>query len=146
MNIQPQVREERTGWRDLGLSHRHRLWGWDCPAVDIDFLMVEYDRGIARALVEYKNECAPEPDWEHPSMRAIGDVASRAGIPFLVVCYATDFAWFDVWPCNTEAKRWAPEGNVTLSEPEYVNMLYRIRGRLMPSSVREQLGEASDGA
>ena len=35
-----EVRPERTGWRDEKLSQRHRMWGWDCPAVDIDFLLL----------------------------------------------------------------------------------------------------------
>lgn len=38
------VAEERNGWRDERISKRHRQWGRDCPAVDIDFLMLEYDR------------------------------------------------------------------------------------------------------
>ena len=54
----PEVRAERTGWRDEELSQEHRKWGFDCPTVDIDFLMLEYDTGRASALVEYKNEHA----------------------------------------------------------------------------------------
>jgi len=48
-----EVRPERTGWRDLELSKRHRQWGWDCPGIDLDFLFLEYDRGKAVAIVEY---------------------------------------------------------------------------------------------
>jgi hypothetical protein len=47
----PEVKKERSGWRDLELSGRHRRWGWDCPAVDLDFLFLEYDKGKAVALV-----------------------------------------------------------------------------------------------
>ena len=47
----PEVRAERTGWRDEGLSQEHRKWGFDCPAF-------EYDTECASALVEYKNEHA----------------------------------------------------------------------------------------
>ena len=50
--------KERTGWRDQALSERHRAWGWDCPALDMDFVMIEYDNGKATALVEYKHEQA----------------------------------------------------------------------------------------
>lgn len=46
---------ERSGWRDMELSGRHRIWGFNCPAVDLDFLMVEYNLGIAIAVVEYKH-------------------------------------------------------------------------------------------
>ena len=34
----PEVRQERSGWRDMRLSERHRRWGWNCPAVDLDHL------------------------------------------------------------------------------------------------------------
>jgi hypothetical protein len=49
-----KVRRERTEWRDLELSKRHREWGLNCPAVDIDFLMVEYYYGKPVALIDYK--------------------------------------------------------------------------------------------
>jgi hypothetical protein len=45
-----KIPPERNGWRDLEMSLRHKLWGFHCPAVDIDFLMVEYNRGQARGL------------------------------------------------------------------------------------------------
>jgi hypothetical protein len=38
-------------WRDEAISQRHRLWGFNCPAVDIDFLMIEYDQGKPAACV-----------------------------------------------------------------------------------------------
>jgi len=30
---------ERTGFRDEALSRRHREWGINCPAVDVDWLL-----------------------------------------------------------------------------------------------------------
>ena len=76
------VAQERSGWRDEGISLRHRKWGWDCPAVDIDFLLIEYDHGKAIALVEYKNEHAPrQRGATSASHRAIADLASKAGLP-----------------------------------------------------------------
>lgn len=60
--------EERTGWRDQELSNRHRTWGHDCPAEDVDFLLdtqptmfndsfrlVEYYHARPKALIEYKH-------------------------------------------------------------------------------------------
>ena len=49
------VRQERTNWRDQELSARHRTWGFNCPAVDLDFLMVEYNIGKPVGLIEYKH-------------------------------------------------------------------------------------------
>ena len=65
------VRAERTGWRDQALSDRHREWGFNCPSVDLDFLMVEYNIGLPVALVEYKNERAWMPDFRHATYRAL---------------------------------------------------------------------------
>jgi len=30
----------------IQLSDRHRQWGDDCPMVDLDFLMCEYNHGV----------------------------------------------------------------------------------------------------
>ena len=67
-----EVRQERTGWRDEALSKRHRDWGWDCPAIDIDFLMIEYDKGKSVALVEYggkTNATNAKENYSHPSLQ-----------------------------------------------------------------------------
>ena len=50
------AKAENTFWRDGALSLRHKKWGYDLPALDMDFLMIEYDHGIPVALIEYKLE------------------------------------------------------------------------------------------
>ena len=126
-----QVREERTGWRDEALSRRHRRWGWDCPAVDIDFLMIEYDRGKALALVEYKNEHAPEQHSSHPTYQAMIDLGNRAGIPVVACRYSSDWSTWTATPLNAEARRWFPQ-RIVLTERGWVTMLYRLRGGFVP--------------
>jgi len=49
-----KTRPERTQWRDQKLSERHRAWGFNCPAIDIDFLMVEFHTGKPVAIIDYK--------------------------------------------------------------------------------------------
>ena len=61
MSDDSTVKKERNGWRDEAISLRHRLWGWDCPCVDIDFLLIEFDKSLPVALVEYK--ITPD-DWK----------------------------------------------------------------------------------
>lgn len=127
-----RVSEERTGWRDGRISDRHRQWGYDCPALDIDFLMLEYDAGKAVALVEYKHEDAPEVRRSHPSIQAVIDLADRAGLPAFVVRYADNFASWYVIPLNDHARAvFATEGSLT--EAEWVALLYRCRGRSLPA-------------
>lgn len=130
----PPVRPERTGWRDLTLSARHRRWGWDCPAVDLDFLFLEYDNGKAVALVEYKHEQAQPQYRTHPTYQAMIDLGNRAGVPVFGVRYATDFSWWRACPLNEAAKRWLPDP-ARLTEHEWVALLYRIRGRTAPADL-----------
>ena len=132
----PDVRSERTGWRDLGLSERHRRWGWDCPAVDLDFLFLEYDRGKATALVEYKHEAAAPQYPTHPTYQAMIDLGNRAGIPVFGVRYAGDFSWWRVTPLNALARGWVAKQEL-MTERAWVSLLYKIRGYELPAEVFE---------
>ena len=134
----PEVRQERTGWRDEGLSRRHRRWGWDCPAVDLDFLFLEYDHGKASAIVEYKNEHAAPQYASHPTYQAMIDLGTRAGIPVLACRYTDDYTKWTVVPLNEEARQHLPERK-TISEQEWVSLLYKIRGYECPTGVLEGL-------
>lgn len=133
------VRKERTGWRDLGLSDRHRKWGTNCPAVDLDFLMIEFDCGKAVALVEYKNEHAPIWSAAHPTVQAVIDLGSRAGVPVFVVRYASDYAWWTVTPLNRKAKDLVPEKLTKIPEREWVSLLYMMRGYVIPEEVLDAI-------
>ena len=127
----PEVRKERTGWRDQRLSERHRRWGWDCPMVDIDFLALEYDEGKAAAIVEYKHENAAPQYASQPSYRAIIDLGDRAGVPVFAVRYADDFSWWRVIPLSCGAKKILASVQ-SMTEEQWVTFLYRLRGRDVP--------------
>lgn len=133
------VKPERTGWRDLALSDRHRQWGWDCPAVDLDFLFLEYDRGKAVAIVEYKHENARPAYPSHPTYQAMIDLGNRASIPVFGVRYAGDYSWFRVTPLNPRAREYLHERQ-ELDEAGWVTFLYQLRGYQVPVSVIENLG------
>ena len=122
-------REERTGWRDREYSKRHRLYGRDCPALDVDFL--EYDRGKVVALVECKHRHARRQDLSHPTYRALIDLGDRAEVPVLLARHAEDFSWWIVTPLNDLAKNFVPEKTV-LTEKGWVTLLYHVRGRELP--------------
>ena len=130
--MSPEARAARL----LEMSDRHRLYGWDCPVEDLDFL--EYDHGRAVALVEYKHEKAAPIDLGHPSVRALENLGTRAGVPVFVVKHAADFSWFNCLGINKLARerlgaieRW--------TEAEWVALLYEIRGRTVPSEILEKL-------
>ena len=135
-----EVRPERTGWRDEKLSRRHRMWGWDCPAVDIDFLLLEYDTGKAVALIEYKNENAAPQYPNHPSYRALVDLGNRANIPVLACRYATDFSNFVVTPLNKFAESFVRQSKVKMTESKYISLLYKMREKDVPQDVLNNIG------
>lgn len=123
---------ERTGWRDLALSSRHRLWGPGCPAVDLDFVLVEYSRGVPCALVDYKHYLARAVDLGGPSLRALAALAGS--LPFLVVRYGRDPWWFVSQPGNAAAVAAIGPGRFD-SEASFVALLYRLRGERAPAWV-----------
>ncbi len=134
---------ERHNRRDEIISAKHRRWGHIFPAVDIDFLLVEYDRAQAQALIEYRH--ANGVVVNDASIKAITDLANRAGVPFFIVryYYATDDgtlwkeatidtpAWFRITSCNQHAEQlWTThDADTWMTEDEYVVWLHKIRGR-----------------
>lgn len=134
------VKPERTGWRDLALSERHRAWGWDCPAVDLDFLFLEYDRGIPTAIVEYKNEHSRPVSLGNTNMHAISVLATRAGLPFFVTRYSSAFTWWEATPVNDVAReKLGGRDKFIFSERQWVQFLYRLRGYEAPATLLDNL-------
>lgn len=135
------VRTESTGWRDDWISQKHRSWGYDVPASDIDFLLVEYDRMIPKALIEHKTfGCKGQfgmdqvLKWHNP----VSILGTMASIPTFIVFYDKDTCKFEVVATNSLAANmtgnkgsfgWDP---IAMSERQYVAFLYHIRKRPVP--------------
>ena len=94
-------------------------------------LMLEHDNGRAAAIVDYRHEDAPAIAKDHPSIRAITRLADNSGVPFFVVRYADDFSWWYPTPVNGPARALLPEAR-RLTERQWVQLLYRCRGRELP--------------
>ena len=123
-------RRERSGWRDLALSERHRDWGFHCPAVDLDFVLVEYDQSEPVALIEYKQEGAPPVPPGSPSIVTIRRLADKAEIYAFIVRYGADLDWYLARALNYKAKTVVPEPEgKRMSEQEYMAFLHYLRGR-----------------
>jgi hypothetical protein len=125
------VRLERTGWRCQAISQRHRQWGYNCPCVDLDFVVAEYNHGKPVAIVEYKDKHAQPPDLGHPTYKALAELSDgyRDGpLPFFIATYCSLDWWFVVTPINDRAK--AYYGKVAgqpLTEQRFVKSLYLLR-------------------
>lgn len=121
------------------LSERHERWGDNCPATDIDALLVEYDRAEARAIVEYKFWANTRHiDFTTPSMRAVAALATDAGRPFFAVRYCPDRWLFRVHAGNEVAREYLPAPR-TMTELEWVSLQYEVRGRTLPEHLRGTL-------
>ena len=68
---------ERTNWRDQEISKRHRLWGDDLYAVDVDFCMVEYYSRRGVLLVDYKHFVKKESTEQDSNLRSTRVAAER---------------------------------------------------------------------
>lgn len=134
-----KVKPERTGWRDLGLSKRHRLWGVALAATDLDFILCEASFTKPIALVEYKNEKAPAQHFNDHGIQRIKNLADMAKIPAFACRYATDYSWYRPVALNERAKVYLPD-RCEMSEPDFVRFLYRLRGMQMPPEVFDNLG------
>lgn len=126
---------ERTGWRDESISKRHRDWGINCPAVDLDFVLVEYDRGEPCAIIDYKHKNARAFSSVHPTMRAVSKLATNSRIPFFIVKYTEKWDC-NILPINEFAEKCSekylndPTGSRGyIREFEFVAFLYALRGR-----------------
>ena len=124
-------RTERTGWRDSELSRRHGCWGFNCPAVDLDFVMMEFNHGKPCALVEYKHVMARPVDTNHATYRALVCLADgyRYGpLPCFIARYNPADWSFVVTPLNDMArKHYSHCLGVALTEQRFVRSLHLLR-------------------
>jgi len=140
-----RVRPERSAWRDRDLSERHRLWGYDAPACDVDYLEYDFCKGVA--ICEWKHQYANPHSTNEPSIRAQRDLADRAGLSFFVIRRAFDMSWFDITPENDIARNKIKFANVNPvqfrinGEIEFVQFLYWLRNRVAPDHVLKMLAE-----
>ena len=132
------TRLERTGWRDQAISLRHRLYGFDCPCIDIDFLLVEYHIAEPVALVEYKHHQAKFPNLQQASYIALKRLAERATLPFLLAFYWPDTWAFRVYPLNSLAQQYFQHAE-NLTEYEYVARLHRLRRIVLSHEMEKRL-------
>ncbi len=142
------VKQEKLGWRDESISRRHRLYGYNLPCVDIDFLVIEYINDEPVALIDYKHERAIIDVDNMPSgMRAQTKFATKASVPAFIVQYEENFKWFWIIPLNSFAKdivhKVTTYDDLEVDEERYIRFLHYLRGIKMTdqewSDIKEKL-------
>lgn len=139
--MQPDAtKKERSGWRDEGLSRRHREWGRPLHMTDIDWLVIEHTAGTSRALIEYKHECSGIDFTTSCNAAALRHVAgtNRQPLPLFLVRYWRDPWTFSVSPENATAKA-IVSAPTTMNEREYVALLYSLRGLRLADQIAATL-------
>jgi len=133
------VTRERCGWRDEEISRRHRMWGVSCAAVDLDFLMLEFNYQEPVALVEYKHVNASLHTLHagrYEALRKLCDGFHRERngrfehdpVPCLVARYNPADWSFRVTPLNDRARaHYAHCIGCALTEQRFVRSLHLLR-------------------
>ncbi|MBR1645211.1 MAG: hypothetical protein IJ774_05785 [Selenomonadaceae bacterium] len=126
-----ETARERNGWRDEGISRRHRLWGVECQMTDLDFPVLEYycEHRVVRpvAIIEYKNDHAKRDDNLLP-YGALRQISDCANLPFFVVRYSSDFKNYLVIAMNKWGELRLSEKERAMTEETYIRFLYYLRG------------------
>jgi hypothetical protein len=115
---------------DRELSDRHYKWGQNCPAVDLDFLMCEFNRGIPVVLVDYKWHGAHLGNTNGFTFKALSSLYNEHGelLPFFIARYWPENWAFRVLPVNKPAQDFASTSDwMPMTERQWVLGLYRLR-------------------
>lgn len=119
-----------TQFKDEIISEWHRSIGWHYPAVDIDFLLVEYDSGKPKALIEYKHENCGVIQSTHPTYKALRELCAlrTVELPFFIAKYSHDCTQFQLRPMNIAGwQLLSTPVSKKLSESEFVGFLTKVR-------------------
>lgn len=103
-------------------SQRHRLYGYNCPAVDIDLLLSSADSGNPAALIEFKRKFWAAVDQYDINVKVVRAVAEAAGLPYLLVAYLD----IDTYHVHEGSDRWR-----TYTQIEYLYYLDGLRSNAL---------------
>lgn len=144
----PEVRGERTAWRDDRLPPLHQQRGYELPAPGVHSLFLEYDRGKCVFLVDFIEDGTQVVGNCNP---VVTEFCDRDSIPFLIVATSDDMLRCVVQPQNGAAKSFI-SGNTTMNELEMIELFFALRGRDLEKDpqfsdvIRPELAPRPDGA
>tara|TARA_R100001224_G_C4024744_1_gene150531 strand:- start:2043 stop:2558 length:516 start_codon:yes stop_codon:yes gene_type:complete len=153
-NRNHESKQEIHGFRDESISRRHREYGIEISATDIDFVLLEFKtepdgtyrkgkyKSIPKGLFEYKHWNANRHSAiNNASNKALYKLAEWSGLPFFICFYDPDIWCFDVYPFGKKAEHYV-ERPQRFSEQNFVRLLYKIRMRPPKESIIRKLNDA----
>jgi hypothetical protein len=139
---------ERSGWRDEKISRRHRRWGFNCPATDMDFLLLEFNHGVPVAVVDYKHFSKADPlaDLHDSAIAALSGLYDERGenLPFFVARYWPESWAFKALAMNDRARSWLRNEWVAMTEKQWVTGLYRMRKAALDLRDQRYIAQLND--
>ena len=116
-------------WEGELISHRHRDWGWDCPVLDIDFIVV--NNNTVSGIIEYKHSrsfVSPSGFKSHPSGKALCNLANtlEKKVPVLIIYYNDNFDSFRVYPLTNGWNKYDKYYGTILNRDEYFRFLKEL--------------------
>jgi hypothetical protein len=115
----------------------------NCPAVDLDFVLLEFNHGVPVAVVDYKHCAKANPleglnEW---AIKAMSELYNKHGenLPFFVARYWPGSWAFRVLPMNEPARRWLPDEWTAMTEQQWVTGLHRLRKLVLSVGDEKQI-------
>jgi hypothetical protein len=143
-----RVSPEQRMALDRALSDRHRKWGTECPAVDMDFVLCEFNHGHAVAIIDYKHHAASlgnTNDLSYEALKYLSDTRTRRWLPFVVARYWPDLWAFQVTALNPPAVKWlSSAGPVDYTEQQFVRKLYALRKEVLSRGDERHIDRLND--
>lgn len=133
---------EQAMHADRMLSERHYAWPRNCPCVDVDYLLCEFNHSKPIAIVDYKLHHAGLEKTHAATYEALAGLHGPGGkqLPFLVVRYWPDDWAFRVKAVNPAAVQWVSRLDPTvnaerdwldMTEQQYVQALFQFRAEAL---------------
>ena len=124
------------------ISDRHRGYGNNCPATNIDCLLYEYNHMQPVAIIDFKARRLAANDRTSFNARATANLCNMARIPFYLASYSNSEWSFILAPVNAIATQLMQKHGMTetkMSELQFVTFLYDLRGKRLPSETVQKL-------
>lgn len=133
------------------ISPRHREWGNDCPATNIDCILAEYNHKQPVAFIEYKGRRPMLSDSSSANAQVMINLGDRANLPNYIVYYNNSDWTFSIAPGNKLSRdllfKYADfQFNQTIDELRFVGFLYALRQERLPASIANKLNRFTEEA